>query len=111
MTVPRFGRITPMQWHVLNLIGYTIGRGHVGLDIPEDERLANMRDGREALVGATGQDLGYDLAAWHDYLRTRPDTGYTHPYGYSGVRRAVEEALNEPERLRLVQRLGAEGGD
>ena len=50
------------------------------------------RRGRKGLRECTGQDFGYDLAAWHEYLLTHDD-GYAHPYArwsrgaHSGRRR------------------------
>jgi hypothetical protein len=105
MTLPRFGKVVPIQCDVLRLIGYRLTRGHVGLDIPDEERLANMREGLAALHQKTGQDFGYDVAAWHKYLLSRSDLGYDHPYGFAGVRRAVREAARDPERARLIRLL------
>jgi hypothetical protein len=36
-----------------------------------------LRDDREMLRSITGQDFGYDLQAWHDYLKETKDGGYT----------------------------------
>lgn len=102
MTLPRFGRIVPIQGDILLLIGCRLSRDHAGLDIPEDERMRNMQRGLASLRRETAQDFGYDLAAWHDYLRDHPKTGYTHPYAFAAVRKAVEDALDDPERARLV---------
>ena len=32
-----------------------------------------LRDGRETLRSLTGQDFGFDLQAWHDYLKESKD--------------------------------------
>ncbi len=102
MTLPRFGRVVPIQCDILRLIGYRLTPVHVGLDIPDEERGANMRAGRAALMEGTGQDFGYDLAAWHKYLLSRPELGYAHAYGFASVQRAVREAACDPERARVV---------
>lgn len=104
MSLNRFGNVVPIQMDMLSLIGYRLGRGHSGLDIPEAERLANMREGLASLRRETGQDYGYDLAAWHEYLIIYAEEhGYTHPYGFEGVRRAVEEAIRDPEWPHLAR--------
>ena len=95
----RFGRIVPVQCHILRLIGYPLTRGqYVGLDIPDEERLINMRLGQSSLHLLTGQNFEYDVMAWHDYLVMHPEFGYTHPYGFRKVKRAVQAAVNEPDR-------------
>ena len=102
MTVPRFGRITPVQGNMLYLIGYRLSRGEATLDISDAERLENMKRGLEYLKKETGEDFGYDLAAWHEFLLTDEEYGYTHPYGFSGVKEAVEVANNDAEYARVV---------
>lgn len=62
----------------------------------------NMQCGLASLRRHTAQDFGYDLAAWHNYLLAHPQTGYTHPYAFARVRKAVEDAVNDPERARLA---------
>ena len=111
MTLPRFGKVVPIQCDVLSLIGYRLTRGHVGLDIPAEERLANMREGRAALREQTGRDFGYDVAAWHKHLLSCPDLGYDHPYGFAGVQRAVREAARDPDRARFVALLEAQDAE
>ncbi|MDB2685909.1 hypothetical protein N9Y42_01750 [Mariniblastus sp.] len=36
-----------------------------------------LQEGREMLRSITGQDFGFDLQAWHDYLKETRDGGYT----------------------------------
>jgi len=36
-----------------------------------------LRDGRDMLRSITGQDFGFDLQQWHDYLKESRDGGYT----------------------------------
>lgn len=105
MTIPLFGRVTPSQMDMLFLVGYRISGSDVTLEIPDEERTEYIVQAREDLKQRTGRDFGYDLAAWHDFLASNKDYGYTHPYAYSGVRRAVEEAMLDPERIRIVSQL------
>ncbi|MBN9524342.1 hypothetical protein J0H58_38480 [bacterium] len=102
MTIARFGKIVPIQGDVLLLIGYRLTMAQATVALPDPERLTNMRQGRDRLRQRTGQDFGFDLAAWHTYLSAHPEYGYTHPYAFAGVRLAVEEAIPDVERLRLV---------
>lgn len=37
-----------------------------------------IQNGHDMLVELTGQDFGYDLQAWHDYLKESRDGGYTY---------------------------------
>lgn len=107
MSLHRFGNVVPIQMDMLSLIGYRLGRGYSGLDIPKEERLANMREGLEALRRETGQDYGYDVKAWHEYLVIYAEEhGYTHPWGFDRVRQAVEEAIADPEWHRLASLMG-----
>ena len=105
MTVPRFGRITPLQGHVLGLAGEVLGR----LDRPTDEqRLHEMKASRDELRQATGKDFGYDLANWHTYLIQCTDQKgeYTHMYAWDRVKKRVLELIDDEDRLRLVRMLG-----
>jgi hypothetical protein len=73
------------------------------------DRLEAMRAGREQLRRMTGQDFGYDLARWHELLLGSPDWGYSHPYAWRTVRPAIEAALVDSDRQRLVAVLEQEG--
>ena len=89
---------------MLSQIGYRLGREHSSLDIPEEERLANMREGLASLRLETGQDFGYDLAAWHDYLVVFDEEHkYTHPYCFNEVCHAVELAIADLDWPRLIR--------
>jgi len=104
MTLHRFGNVVPVQMDMLSLIGYRLGRDDSSLDIPTAERLVNMRAGLTTLRRETGQDYGYDLAAWDEFLMLYSDEyGYTHPYGFAAVRKAVEEAIRDPDWHRFAR--------
>jgi hypothetical protein len=52
--------------------------------VPDEERVALMREGLEQLRCATGRDFGFDLAAWEQYLMSVSlDSGYRHPYAFA----------------------------
>jgi hypothetical protein len=107
MTIPNWGRLTPSQMDMLMLAGHVIHRHPVSPSTvePDEARLRAMAMGRARLRLLTGQDFGYDLRRWHEYLLADEDTGYRHPYAWGVVRPAVEEALADPNRERLVARL------
>ncbi len=108
MTIPHWGRLTPVQIYMLSLAGHVIPPPYDEPDIvaPDTERLRSMTEGREDLRRMTGKDFGFDLASWHDYLiEDEGDWGYTHPYGWRQTRQAVEAAMHSPDRLRLVNLL------
>lgn len=105
MSIPGFGRITYVQGLMLGLIGYSITRGGATLDIPDKERIQNMRQARDDLVELTGQDFGYDLKLWRQFLSQHDDYEYTHPYAYSAVKKAVIAAQVDGVRKSLLDRL------
>lgn len=112
MTVLGWGRITPVQGDMLKLAGHVL---HVvirpaGADADE-ARLQSMREGLKRLRTRTGKDFGYDLGRWHHLLLNLEgdEFGYCHPYAWEGVRPAIEEAIPDPDRLRLVQILERTG--
>lgn len=44
---------------------------------PQRTLREQLRDGREMLRSLSGQDFGFDLQKWHDYLKESKDGGYT----------------------------------
>lgn len=51
-----------------------------GQNLPLDDNLSliqRIRSGHDFLVRISGRDFGYDLQAWHEYLSTARDGGYT----------------------------------
>jgi hypothetical protein len=68
-----------------------------------------MRIGHAWLIRQTGEDFGYDLAAWREYLLARPSRlGYHHPGAFAAVDLEMQKAIADPEYGRLAQ-LAAEG--
>jgi hypothetical protein len=81
-------------------------------DPTNDERLALIVEGRALLRGITGQDFGFDLAAWRNYLLTADDDyEYTDMFtrGYEVVDEIVQNAIGDSLREHLIdwrERLG-----
>ena len=103
MSMPRYGRITPLQGDVLSLAGEHMPWGN-DEPPPDAYRLTAMKSGREALKKLTGKDFGYDLAAWNDFLlkSAKYSEEYTFDYAWKAVKHRVDELVNDPDRLRLV---------
>lgn len=103
MSVYGFGRITPLQGEMLQFAGYVLSRQPRG-NVADDERVAAIEAGHAALVGRVGRDLGYELRAWHQLLSSDRElrSQYQHPYAWHSVRAAVERALTDSARERLL---------
>jgi hypothetical protein len=106
MTLPRFGKIVPLQGDVLELAGYVLSRDPRADVVPDsdEERIRIMRRGWTSLVKRTGRDFGYDLARWVEFLEADEDCrdSFTHPYAHRTTMRWIREAIEDPERQRLV---------
>jgi hypothetical protein len=67
-------RLTPAQLGVALICGDILP----GLRGSRDDTLAQrIKCGHDLLVSVSGKDFGYDLAAWHAYLKESRDGGYT----------------------------------
>lgn len=108
MTIPGYGRLTPLQCLILALGGEVLHRFRQ--DVSDQERMDEMVSARAELVNRTGHDFGFDLASWDAWLRTHePLRGeYMHPYGWKPMKRKVESLVSDERRLRLVQELAIE---
>jgi hypothetical protein len=110
MTLPRFGKIVPLQGEVLKLAGFVLARDPDVDVVPasDEERIRIMKEGRAALVRRTGQDFGFDLAAWVDVLEADEvhRDQFTHPYAYRSTMVWIRRAIADPDRQRLVALLG-----
>lgn len=106
MTLPRFGKIVPLQGDVLRLAGYVLSLDPHKDPVPkaDDERIEIMQRGRAALVKRTGHDFGYDLARWIEFLETVEELReeFTHPYAHRTTRRWLQKAIADSDRERLV---------
>lgn len=88
---------------MLKLAGIALSRRRPEETISTDgDRIQAIRDGRSQLVRLTKRDFGYDLPRWHRFLRGG-EFGYEHPYGWQRVKVAIEEAILDPDRKRLVE--------
>ncbi len=98
MTLMSFGRATPIQMDMLALVGYEFAEGDMKPVTTQNARKRAMMSGLQDLRRATETDFGYDAATWRDFLIESGDEfGYTHPYAFRGVDRAVRAALADPE--------------
>jgi hypothetical protein len=105
MSIRGLGRATPAQLLMIGLIGYSVKRAGLPLDISEEEQSHNICRARCALVKLTGEDFGFDIASWHDYLTEMEEHGYTLVYSYSNVLENVETAPGDKDFLQKRSRL------
>jgi hypothetical protein len=110
MTMRGFGNVVPIQIAMLRLAGYVVEyRGkRIRPAASDRERRRTMREGLEELRETTGQDFGYDLAAWRDYLMRDTDHGYTHPYAFQNVDPAILESIADRRRQETAEQLQRE---
>lgn len=64
-------RLTPAQIAVHLICGRDLGRR------TPRTMCQRVREGHRMLRSITGQDFGFDLQQWHDYLKESRDGGYT----------------------------------
>jgi len=110
-----FGTTVPVQISVLHLIGWGPCPGAFGtspgfvLRASTPDRVEQMRTGHAELIQKMGEDFGYALARWREYLLARPTRlGYRYPGAFDAVDLEVQNAIADPEFHRLGQ-LAAEG--
>jgi len=105
VTIPGLGKLTGIQLRMIELSGCLIREFHPYGDrafVSENSRLNAMRLARIGLRRKTGQDFGYDLRKWHEFLSSSEDDyGYRHPYGWSQTSRIVTDRLIDPDLPRL----------
>jgi len=112
MSIRGFGNILPIHFEILSLIGWRMSRGGSELIASEAERIEEMRTGHADLVRTTGQDFGYDLSKWRDFLIAHDEQfGYRHPYAFAAVDREVSAAIDDPEFARLAALAAVGGGE
>jgi len=111
MTMRGFGNVLPIHIAMLQLAGFVVDDRSQRLRRAAGaaERLQTMREGHEDLCGSTGLDLGYDLAAWRDYLLGNPEHQYTHEYAFHTVDEAILAALTDHDRQQAADLLEQEG--
>src|SRR5262245_4594452 len=101
MTIPHWGKITPLQADMLGLAGHVVTDPAAS----EEQRRKAIARGRWELKKSTGQDFGFDLRAWHQHLIATQSEEYCHPYAWRTVSPAIERAIEDAERLQLVAAL------
>lgn len=91
MTIGGVGKPVPSQLYLMLLAGLVI-TGRRRAIVPSAEDIAQSKaEGYRALCRMTGQDLGYDVERWYEFLITG-NYGLTHPYGYGALRRFLKQA-------------------
>lgn len=106
MTLQSFGNATPVQIDMLALVGYEPHERDMVPAATKNARELAMIDGLRSLMQTTNADFGYDARAWRDYLiDSGSKFGYTHPYAFHAVDRAVFAALQNPEVLASLESL------
>lgn len=82
MTLPNFGKILPVQGYLLELTGYVLTRKEGPVIRLTGKKLDKAKEkARNDLVRLTGQDFGYDVDRWYEFL-ILGGFGLTHPFGY-----------------------------
>ncbi|WP_417377326.1 hypothetical protein [Gimesia maris] len=105
MTCPKYGMITPLQGSVLNLAGAVCG---VPDDlVSESDRLSSMQKALEKLRKRTGQDFGYDIVRWHQFLLASEEFNqeYTFDFSWNVVSESVERFITDEDRLKRVEKI------
>ena len=105
MSVPVYGRATPIQGLMLGLGGEVIHL--LGSNPSDDQRISQMKESRQLLRKLTGADFGYDLVAWHQFLLNSEkfNEQYTFSYAWDAVEPKIRELMQSDYRSRLVQSL------
>ncbi len=95
-------RLTPAQFGVEHICGQSLP-----LDQPASLK-CRILEGRQFLAKISGQDFGYDLQKWHDYLKLSRDGGYTWGRNID-LPRVMKNALASQQWQEAVRALD-EGG-
>jgi len=112
MTLPDFGKVLPIHIAMLQLAGYVMDydQRRVRAPLNDEERSASMREGLSRLRQWTGQDFGYDLSAWRQFLVQSGTHGYRHPNAFQTVDPAILEAAADRRRQQVVKELEEQDG-
>src|SRR5689334_18633549 len=75
-------------------------------DTNERPLAERLRDARKSLVEQTGQDFGYDLRKWHEYLvEHHKDNGYCWSDKHRSILVRIREAEADPKWQEAVELL------
>ncbi len=69
-----------------------------------DSLASRIEAGHDGLVKLSGKDFGYDLQAWHDYLKESRDGGYTWGRNVD-LPRIMKQALASAEWHEAVRQI------
>ena len=96
-------RLLPLQIDMFQLCGEWMPF------VEPDELTLSQRlvDAHQSLVQQTGQDFGYDLNAWHDYLCD--GDGYKWSNKHLSIASAIRGALTNPEWISAVAEIESNG--
>jgi hypothetical protein len=109
VTLLSFGRAMPIHIDMLSLVGYDDDNRDMVPAKGLNARKRAMISGLHSLRKTTGADFGYDAAAWRQFLIDNGNKyGYTHPYAYDSVDKAVQIALSDDEVLETLRILETE---
>lgn len=92
-------RLTPSQGAMLQLLGQKVFRE------PSSRLKDRIAYGRRLLVQFTGQDFGFDLQKWHDYLQQSDAGGYRWSNKHLAMPNLVRQTESDPCWLGAVQQL------
>ena len=97
------GRMRSLQVDVLDLGGALCG---VPSDIAkEEDRIEAMRQALQSLKEETGEDFGYNIEKWHNYLQSSDEfkKAYTFRSGWDEVCAGVKELVADKDHSRRVE--------
>ena len=100
-------RLTPAQIGVRLICGGRLPAFGEARLVGKADVKERIKLGRDWLVRISGKDFGYDLAAWHQYLKESRDGGYTWGRNIL-LPRIMKSALASGKWRDAVRQMGAE---
>ena len=100
--------------YMLALAGVDDSIDRVEIEFSDEERISAITWGRRLLQNMTGEDFGFDLASWRNFLLTNDDNnkfGYNHPYAFKNVDEEIQRSLLDASRERLIAEIRKRGLD
>jgi hypothetical protein len=99
-------RLTPAQIGVRLICGNRLPPFGEARIVGDGDMKERIKIGHDWLVRVSGKDFGYDLAAWHRYLKESRDGGYTWARTIV-LPRIMESALASGEWREAVRQIQA----